>query len=318
MAITVYKSTDTSAPTLTGQAGSLITLLDAVLVNGYGSKSAAGWTKAYSGTNKAAYRLGAGTQHYMRVIDDGTTSAAYARVVGYETMSDVDTGTNPMPSAAQQSGGLYLHKSSTADSTARPWMIVACDRAIYIFIEHSSTVLGSTPAAAHAGYFFGDVKSYKTGDAYQCGTMLSISSSASSPSIIGAVGFNTTWGALGGHYVSRAYTQTGNAIAVAKMVARTAHGASVLGQNSQYQYPDPVTGALDLSPALLTEPGTGSTGVTRGQYPGLFEPLHNLPGNVYDTLSGSGALAGVTFILVNAWSASTAGRGVLQTSGSWY
>jgi hypothetical protein len=34
MAVTVYKSMDASAPTLTGLAGSLTTVLDAVLVNG--------------------------------------------------------------------------------------------------------------------------------------------------------------------------------------------------------------------------------------------------------------------------------------------
>lgn len=42
MTVRVYRWDDASAPTLTGQLGSLITLLDAVLVNGYGSKTAAG------------------------------------------------------------------------------------------------------------------------------------------------------------------------------------------------------------------------------------------------------------------------------------
>ena len=41
MTVRVYKSTDGSAPVLTGQAGSLTTLLDAVLVNGYGAATAA-------------------------------------------------------------------------------------------------------------------------------------------------------------------------------------------------------------------------------------------------------------------------------------
>ena len=39
MAVTVYRSTDTGAPALyTDSAGSLITILDACLVNGYGSQ----------------------------------------------------------------------------------------------------------------------------------------------------------------------------------------------------------------------------------------------------------------------------------------
>jgi hypothetical protein len=49
-----------------------------------------GWNRAYSGTNKAAYRMGAANQHYYRVDDNGPGAATYkeARLVMYETMSD--------------------------------------------------------------------------------------------------------------------------------------------------------------------------------------------------------------------------------------
>lgn len=104
MTVRVYHSTDSSAPVLSGQVGALIGVLDAILVNGYGSKAAVGWTKAFSGTNMAAYKQSAGSnQLYLRVDD---TNATDARVVGYETMSDVNTGTGPFPTATQQSGGL--------------------------------------------------------------------------------------------------------------------------------------------------------------------------------------------------------------------
>ncbi|MGE3907973.1 MAG: hypothetical protein AB7K36_01385, partial [Chloroflexota bacterium] len=52
----IYRSTDSGAPVLTGQAGSLLNLLDKCLVDGYGSKAAAGWSRPYTGTNKTAYR----------------------------------------------------------------------------------------------------------------------------------------------------------------------------------------------------------------------------------------------------------------------
>ena len=52
---TVYRSDDASAPVITGTAGDLVMALDAILVNGYGAKSAAGWTIAYTGANKRAY-----------------------------------------------------------------------------------------------------------------------------------------------------------------------------------------------------------------------------------------------------------------------
>lgn len=114
MTVTIYRSSDASAPGLTGQAGSLIGVLDACLVNGYGAKAAAGWAKEFSGTNLAVYRAPSGNRLRIRVNDTGTT---VARVVGYETMTDVDTGVNPFPTAAQVSGGLYVRKSETADST---------------------------------------------------------------------------------------------------------------------------------------------------------------------------------------------------------
>jgi hypothetical protein len=40
---TVYSSGDIGSPQLTGTSASLISVLDGVLVNGYGSKAGAGW-----------------------------------------------------------------------------------------------------------------------------------------------------------------------------------------------------------------------------------------------------------------------------------
>lgn len=45
MAIKIYRSTDAGAPSLTGQAGSMITVLDAVLVNGYNTVSVSSITR---------------------------------------------------------------------------------------------------------------------------------------------------------------------------------------------------------------------------------------------------------------------------------
>lgn len=135
MTVRVYRSTDGSAPVLTGQAGSLVTLLDAVLVNGYGTKSAAGWTKPYSGTSKAVYRNNTttGTGSYLRVDDNASSYFHRAYITGYETMSGVDTGTNAFPSSttSQSAWG----KSATQDATARQWVIVADEFRFYIFVR---------------------------------------------------------------------------------------------------------------------------------------------------------------------------------------
>lgn len=49
MTVRVFRSTDASAPALSGRPGSFVSLLDACLVDGYTGKPAAGWTKPYTG-----------------------------------------------------------------------------------------------------------------------------------------------------------------------------------------------------------------------------------------------------------------------------
>jgi hypothetical protein len=142
--------------TVTGQAGSLITLLDLELVTNRG------WTKEFTDTNKAVYRNSANAEArvYFRVQDAGTTEA---NVRGYYGMTDVDTGTNPFPNTTQISGaigGVYVRKSSSADATARPYIAAGDDRTLVLFIAPESGA-----ASSYHTYYFGDGDSYIAGDA---------------------------------------------------------------------------------------------------------------------------------------------------------
>ena len=75
-----------------------------------------GWEKTFSGTNKAVYRsLDPTTNQFILRVDD--TNAQYAAVTMYETMSNVDTGTGASVTK-------YWKKSSTSDTTARPWYAI--------------------------------------------------------------------------------------------------------------------------------------------------------------------------------------------------
>ena len=162
MAWTYYSSSDASAPVLSGTAGALITVLDAILTAGYGSKPSAGWTKAFSGANLAAYRSGAaaGDRIYFRVDD---TAAQEGRVRCYETMSDVNTGTNPFPTVAQASGaGLFVRKSAAASATARSWACVADDKTC-IFVPFPEDYT----SVSNGGFYVGDIFSFASADAYR-------------------------------------------------------------------------------------------------------------------------------------------------------
>lgn len=233
MTVRVYRSTDTSAPVLTGSAGSLTALLDAVLVNGYGTQTAAGWTKPFSTTNKAAYKqniTGANNSSGMYLyVDDtgpGVGAAKEARASGFETMSAITpAGTGQFPTSAQSTvgtGQLVIRKSNTADATARAWTCVANGQTIYLFIESGDN---SAPIAATT-FIFGDFKSFKASDQYAVCIIgrTSENSGSSAFDSLQAYGWGNSGGnnVLGvgatcmGHFVARSWTGTGGSIRVGK------------------------------------------------------------------------------------------------------
>lgn len=324
MTVRLYMSSDASAPTLNGTVGSLITVLDACLVNGYGAKAAAGWAKEFSGTNLAAYRPPSGNRFRLRIDD---TAAQEGRAVGYETMGSIsDTSGNAFPTSSQASGGLFIRKSNTADSTARPWVLLATETAFYFFPYSGVTGLAAGAAGTNAAncsghFFFGDLVSFKAGDAFA--TM-----------IIGAVATSTPVGriammnspainndpALTGHFIARAYTQTGTSISVGKVTAGMYTSITTLGaiSSSLPSYPDQVSGGLPIAPVEVVESGSPSSAyLIRGRMPGLWGPTCSQPGSQGDTFTGSGELAGKSFMVVETGNVTTVGRAIIETSDTW-
>lgn len=236
MTVRIYQSTDASAPVLTGQAGKLTDLLDAVLVNGYGSKTAAGWTINKTTTNKRGYLqnlTGANNSSGMLLyVDDtgpGAGAAKEARACGFETMSAITpTGTGQFPTAAQSTvgvGTLVIRKSTTADATARPWTIVANGQSVYIFIDTGDI---TSPLVASFPFIFGDFKSYKTSDPY---AVIIIGRTAENSSSANIDPLQITppegWAATRvapinqtyiGHFVARNFTGVGGSKKVAKTI----------------------------------------------------------------------------------------------------
>ena len=166
MTVRMYKSTDSGAPTLTGQASSLIALLSACLVDGYGSQAAAGWTKPFTGTDLAVFQntTSGGSGMCLRVSDAGSSTGGTreALVRGYATMSDVNTGTVETPTAAQVSTSIVWRKSNTTDSTARSWVLIADDRTVYLCVN-TGTLTGEYGSGTYGA---GDFTSLVPGDAY--------------------------------------------------------------------------------------------------------------------------------------------------------
>lgn len=331
MPVTVYRSTDTGAPVLTGQEGSAITVLDAILVNGYGAKAGAGWTKAFSGTNKAAYLQGPKTnrpQRYLRVQDDGPGdgSTREARMRGYEAMTDVDTGTGPFPSPEQRSAGIIFRKSSTVDATARPWIAVADHRTIYFFVWTGDA--GPVPNG-RIGWAFGDFVSRVPGDQFGQVIIGRVAENSDSMSgyddpINSGYGMLTTatWRPVG-HYCPRSYTGQGGSIFLPKTwLFSLAFNTPIPywdtpvwpGTHGTLPLSNPADGKLILSQFFFAEPNTLTI---RGQARGLWATPHvGTSFNDFDVFQGSGELAGRQFMWLRL--TSDPGGGVfVEISDTW-
>lgn len=283
----VYRFDDASAPALTGQAGSVINILDACLVNGYGSRTAAGWTKAFSGTNLAAYLQGAGSAGFYARVDD--TGATDARVIGYETMSDINTGTNLFPTTAQISGGVFARKSSSADAIRRPWLVVADAKRFYLWLGFLTTTTGGfavTISQAGSVLAFGDFISRMASDPFRCFII-------GNPTANTSGNFSNHWSgtvdfvASPGHFIARASTTAIGSVQASKCYSCPPVSRLVTTSmgSAGPDYPDPITGGLILSPLYLLEAGP----LARGVLPGVLVPGHSFVNSSGNTFSGSTA-----------------------------
>ena len=101
----MFRSEDASAPELKYVNGSLIALLKAVLVNGYGTTQSLGWTLEFEDAtaNLAVFRMKGGTRTYIQVDDNavGNTAVGQASIYAYETMSSVRDGIGPCPALSE-------------------------------------------------------------------------------------------------------------------------------------------------------------------------------------------------------------------------
>jgi hypothetical protein len=302
--VRMYRSTDTSAPTLSGSVGDLVNLLDKCLVAGYGSQTAAGWSKPYTGTNKAAFQQGAGSGLLFRCLDDGslTAGAREATFRGFETMSDVDTGTNAFPTTGQLAGGILLRKSDTADATTRQWIVLADARTAYVFVNSGAST------AYIAAIMLGDIKSVLPNDAY-CAMLIGRVTSAAIDTItnetldtdqLGAG--SSTWSAAAGHYIVRGYSLVAGSVQTGVTSSMTPGVNSVsaaFGSVGMAPFPNPPDGAGYLGQLWVTDPTTTPVSNMRGYLRGCYTFFHlgNLcPGNAIYV--GVDALAGRTFMML--------------------
>lgn len=250
-----------------------------------------GFTEIFTGTNLAAFKSDdvAGQSRSVLRIDD--TATTYARVISYESMADINTGTGPMPTATQLSGGAYIVKSTTADATARPWILVGDGRLFYLW-----TYPGSSTGRKNL-FCWGEAISLRPGDAYATvmvgfstsasGTTyydIGLSSAGDTTSTISATNLNANLG----QYLATTLQQRG-VDQLSKSVLTAIFSATAMAVGSTQKvlsgassaayttsYPSEVTGGFAMFPVFFFKHRMSLGTEMRGTIPGVYHSAHNL------------------------------------------
>lgn len=322
MPTTVYHSSDAGAPSLSNVAGSLVTILDACLVTGYGAKPGAGWTIEYTGTNQRSYKQPVGTLgYYLNVSDTNTT---FAEVRGYETMTAFNTGSGAFPNA----GVVPTYTWAKASAASCPWTVVANERGFYWWTAYTPTdVVNYSSAVLN---YFVELDPYGPSDVWCMeisGANNNSAPQAGNTSICGTSTIRDT--SATGKYCSRTYGGGGGAVGMNTLIVPSVWGSSnVFGSTGNpttaLTYPNGPDNGLYMMPHIAVE--QNALGTLRGTVRGMWAPMHSAPLAHGDTFSGTGTLAGRTFLALRAnsqtsgitsTSSSTTGQVFIETSDTW-
>lgn len=311
MGFTTYSSGDSGAPVLTGLTGSLLALLDAVLVNGYGAKPAAGWTKPLPNTSSyGMYRQGGGATCSLFLYDAGSGSAsgAEALATGWDTISDMNsgaiTGSNPFPTFTQQNigggngggaGAMVIRKSTAPTNISRGWVIFADSSSMYLFIRPADTTFG----IGYTGFMFGDFFSLKSGSVDTARCMISGRNAVSSSAVANdrldvTIQTSLTTGVTG-HYAAHSFSGLSSSMPLGKHGdgAKSNSGTSLHGS---VPFLNGTDNGVYLSPIWLVE---ATTGTIRGRMRGFYQFCHTTTSLVdSQQFSGSSDFPGRTFQVV--------------------
>lgn len=262
-----------------------------------------GWSNPYSGGSNdiRVFRQGTPSNGFYLRVDGSVGGGLYSRIIGYESMSDVNAGINAFPLETQVSGGLYMQTLSGA-AGARAWVVTANERMVFCHVN-ASNAANSTSGQV---FLFGDIDSLKPGDIYN--TILVGGTTAAGTANLFYQITSSPVTAQSGHYIARAYSQSGGALQVGKTGAYSKGGAT-MGAGLM-GYPNGPDNAIHISNVEITEAGN-----VRGAIPGIWYPLHNKPLSHLDTFDGAvGELAGKTFMALNIINAA---QMLVEISDTW-
>jgi hypothetical protein len=271
-----------------------------------------GWSKPFSGTNLAVYRAPVGNRFYYRIDDTGTTTA---RIIGYESMTDVNTGINPFTNNV--SPGNYICKCYTGSNKRA--ILWGNGSLTQLYIDCDTTNI----LYAYTGRF-GDIISFKSGDPW-CGYIASSSGGNSSTTHDGS-GIACIQGASlnankAGIVFTRSYTGVVGAVGGARCGD---HRFSTSSLTSVANPPPGVWGAQGngITPAdgnhWIYPPLVLENYMPRAIEPGIYHGY----GAIYNNLQifpGTGAYTGKEFMMIYTGQAGNGAYGFIyaEISNTW-
>lgn len=289
MAFTIFTSSDSGAPVLNGMTGSLISLLDACLVNGYGDKSGLGWTKEYtSGTCAAVYRMPTGIRFYLQVNNTDAVNSGNSYLRGFQSMTSYESGVNQFPNSTYDgwaAGNInYSVWNTQFGAVSNPptfpvtWKLFGDGLTFYLFTKN----IVVDGLYYYHGHGFGEFYSYKRYDAYRCfiiGRPTIIANTNVAANAYGLlVGRKYDLSYLGGHILCKDVYANASPVMFGKMGNPVYFSPDSAAQETgplhpmcgNLSFPCSINGGFMASPIFIFE----TDGTMRGEMRGLWHWCH--------------------------------------------
>lgn len=144
--VKLYRFDDPNAPQLDGTSDSLLTVLKACLVTGYGDKLGAGWSLPFedadNGIKVFRPELSVHLDYFVHVSQDTGKEATFSILTD---MTNINNGI-----VIAKTGTSFKHHTNS--KTGREWIVIASSRSFWLFRETANN--NNTPKHLSGAYLF--------------------------------------------------------------------------------------------------------------------------------------------------------------------
>lgn len=235
----------------------------------------AGWEEVFSDTGKAVFRSkveGPGSTRFYYRVSDAVSGSGVRILRGFESMTNVDTGTGPFPTMAQEGGdGVFTYRNDNAKPM--DWVAVVDAKTCYVG-------MGISIANAMIAFCFGDFAPFGNTDSFAAMVAGGTSDwTSSSP-----LSFHgSAW------YSPRNAAGSSPPLSFVRLTPFGLTGSNSPGSGTMQTYPSPIDGGMVFVKSILAHEGLNSSplrGVVRGLMFCSANPLSSSRWMIINSVSG--------------------------------